>query len=294
MSQYIPALQPGAAILACYHFRDDMTLAAALGLPDRITHAVIGMVHLRALPGSPRWDGDMTGVLRAALDDARALAEGGADAIMVENHGDVPFTAGRVDAASVAGMAVAVAEIRRQVRLPIGVNVLKNDVRSALAVAASTDARFVRVNVHVGAVVADQGIIQSEAHDSLRYRRLLGVSVAILADVQAKHGMPLAPVPIEQEARDCFARGLADALVVSGVATGEPTPMSDLKRVRGAVPEAPLLVGSGASPETVAELLSVADGVIVGTSIKRDGRLSNPVDAERVRRLVAAARGARG
>jgi uncharacterized protein len=294
MRQYIPASRPGAAILACYDSRDDMTLAAALGLPDRITRAVIGMVHLRALPGSPRWDGDMTGVLRAALDDARAVAEGGADAIMVENHGDVPFTAGRVDAASVAGMAVAVAEIRRQVRLPIGVNVLKNDVRSALAVAASAGARFVRVNVHVGAVVADQGIIQSEAHDSLRYRRLLGVNVAILADVQAKHGMPLAPVPIEQEARDCFARGLADALVVSGVATGEPTPMSDLKRVRGAVPEAPLLVGSGASPETVADLLSVADGVIVGTSIKRDGRLSNPVDAERVRRLVAAARGAHG
>jgi uncharacterized protein len=294
MSQYIPASRAGAAILACYDFRDHMTIPAVLGLPDRITRAVIGMVHLRALPGSPRWDGDMTGVLRAALDDARALAEGGADAIMVENHGDVPFTAGRVDAASVAGMAVAVAEIRRQVRLPIGVNVLKNDVRSALAIAASAGARFVRVNVHVGAVVADQGLIQSDAHDSLRYRRLLGANVAILADVQAKHGMPLAPVPIEQEARDCFARGLADALVVSGVATGEPTPMSDLKRVRGAVPEAPLLVGSGASPETVDDLLSVADGVIVGTSIKRDGRLANPVDAERVRRLVAAARGARG
>jgi uncharacterized protein len=106
--------------------------------------------------------------------------------------------------------------------------------------------------------------------------------------------MPLAPVPIEQEARDCYARGLADAVVVSGVATGEPTPMSDLKRVRGAVPDAPLLVGSGALPETVAELLSVADGVIVGTSLKRDGRLANPVDVERVRRLVAAARGARG
>jgi membrane complex biogenesis BtpA family protein len=275
-------------------FADDMTLATALGLPDRITRAVIGMVHLRALPGSPRWDGDMPGVVRAALDDARALAEGGADAIMVENHGDVPFTAGRVDAASVAGMAVAVVEIRRQMRLPVGVNVLKNDVRSALAIAAATGARFVRVNVHVGAVVADQGILQSEAHDTLRYRRLLGVSVAILADVQAKHGLPLAPVPIEQEARDCFARGLADALVVSGVATGEPTPLSDLKRVRGAVPEAPLLVGSGASAETVAELLSVADAVIVGTSIKRDGRLSSPVDVERVRRLVAAARGARG
>jgi membrane complex biogenesis BtpA family protein len=271
-----------------------MSLATIIGLPAHVTRAVIGMVHLRALPGSPRWDGDMAGVARAALDDARALAEGGADALMVENHGDVPFSAGRVDAATVAGMAVAITEIRRHVPLPIGVNVLKNDARSALAVAAATGARFVRVNVHVGAVAADQGILQSEAHDSLRYRRLLGVEIAILADVQAKHGMPLAPVPIEQEARDCYARGLADAVVVSGVATGEPTPMSDLKRVRGAVPDAPLLVGSGALPETVAELLSVADGVIVGTSLKRDGRLANPVDVERVRRLVAAARGARG
>jgi membrane complex biogenesis BtpA family protein len=270
-----------------------MTIAQLLGLPDRVTRAVIGMVHLRALPGSPRWDGDMAGVVRAALDDARALADGGADALMVENHGDVPFTAGRVDAASVAGMAVAVAEIRRQMALPVGVNVLKNDVRSALAVAAATGARFVRVNVHVGAVAADQGIIQSEAHETLRYRRMLGVDVTILADVQAKHGMPLAPVPIEQEARDCYHRGLADGLVVSGTATGEPTPMTDIKRVRGAVPEAPILVGSGASAETVAELFSVADAVIVGTSIKRDGRLSNPVDVERVRRLVAAARGAR-
>src|SRR5216683_844520 len=212
-----------------------MTLAELIGLPASSARAVIGMVHLRALPGSPRWDGDMAALVRAALDDARALA-----------------------------------------------------------VAAATGARFVRVNVHVGAVAADQGIIESDAHDTLRYRRLLGVAVAILADVQAKHGLPLAPMPIEQEARDCYARGLADALVVSGVATGEPTPMADLKRVRGAVPEAPLLVGSGASPETVAELLSVADAVIVGTSIKRDGQLSNPVDVERVRRLVAAARGARG
>ena len=271
-----------------------MSLASVLGLPADRPRAVIGMVHLRALPGSPRWDGDMGGVVRAALDDARALAEGGADALVVENHGDVPFTAGRVDAASVAGMAVAIAEIRRQLSLPIGVNVLKNDVRSALAVAAATGARFVRVNVHVGAVAADQGVIQSEAHDTLRYRRLLGLDIRILADVQAKHGVPLAPVPIEQEARDCWERGLADALVVSGVATGQPTPMSDLKRVRGAVPEAPLLVGSGATAETVAELLSVADAVIVGTSLKRDGRLANPVDVERVRRLVAAARGARG
>ena len=264
-----------------------MTLAAILG----VNKAVIGMVHLRALPGSPRWAGSMEAVVQAALADARALADGGADALLVENYGDVPFTTGRVDSATVAGMAVVIGEIKRAVTLPIGVNVLRSDALSALAVAAAVGGRFVRVNVHVGAVVADQGILQSCAHDSLRYRRLLGLDISILADVQAKHGMPLAPIPLEQEARDCVSRGLADGLVVSGAATGEPTPMNDLKRVRGAVPHVPLLVGSGATPETAAALLSIADGLIVGTAVKRDGILANPVDPGRVRRLVEAARG---
>jgi len=264
-----------------------MTLAAIVG----VNKAVIGMVHLRALPGSPRWAGSMEAVVQAALADARALADGGTDALLVENYGDVPFATGRVDSATVAGMAVVIGEIKRAVTLPIGVNVLRSDALSALAVAAAVGGRFVRVNVHVGAVVADQGILQSRAHDSLRYRRLLGLDISILADVQAKHGMPLAPIPLEQEARDCVSRGLADGLVVSGAATGEPTPMNDLKRVRGAVPHVPLLVGSGATPETAAALLSIADGLIVGTAVKRDGILANPVDPGRVRRLVEAARG---
>jgi len=267
-----------------------MGLGAILG----VSRAIVGMVHLRALPGSPRWAGSMQTVADAALADARALAEGGVDALLVENHGDVPFTAGRVDAGTVAAMAVAIAEIAHAVALPIGVNVLKSDALSALAVAAATGARFVRVNVHVGAVVADQGLLVSGAHDTLRYRRLLGLDVKILADVQAKHGMPLAPIPIELEARDCVSRALADGLVVSGVATGEPTPLGDVKRVRGAVPDAPLLVGSGVTAETAAELLSIADGLIVGTAVKRDGVLANPVDPRRVRRLVDAARGSRG
>ena len=264
-----------------------MTLAAILG----VNKAVIGMVHLRALPGSPRWAGSMEAVVQAALADARALADGGADALLVENYGDMPFTTGRVDSATVAGMAVVIGEIKRAVTLPIGVNVLRSDALSALAVAAAVGGRFVRVNVHVGAVVADQGILESGAYDSLRYRRLLGLDIRILADVQAKHGMPLAPIPLEQEARDCVSRGLADGLVVSGAATGEPTPMNDLKRVRGAVPHVPLLVGSGATPETAAALLSIADGLIVGTAVKRDGILGNPVDPGRVKRLVEAARG---
>ena len=102
--------------------------------------------------------------------------------------------------------------------------------------------------------------------------------------------MPLAPIPIEHEARDCVARGLADGLIVTGVATGEPTALNDLERVKKAVPEVPLLVGSGATAETAAQLLSVADGLIVGTAVKRDGIVTNPVDPRRVRRLVEAAR----
>jgi membrane complex biogenesis BtpA family protein len=258
-----------------------------IGVPK----AIAGMVHLRALPGSPCWAGSMDAVIQAALEDAHALVEGGVDALLVENYGDVPFSAGRVDAATVAAMGVVIGEIRRVVTLPIGVNVLRSDALSALAIAAATGARFVRVNVHVGAVVTDQGLLQSGAHDSLRYRRLLALDVKILADVQAKHGVPLAPIPIEQEARDCVERGLADGLIVTGVATGQPTSLDDLERVRHAVPHVPLFVGSGATPETAASLLSVADGLIVGTAVKRDGLVTNPVDAGRVKRLVEAARG---
>jgi len=263
-----------------------MSLHAILGVDT----ALIGMVHLRALPGSPRWAGRMDAVIQAAVEDGRALAEGGVDALLVENHGDMPFAPARVDAATVAAMAVAVHVLRAAIPLPIGVNVLKSDALSALAVASATGATFIRVNVHVGAVVADQGLLQSTSYESLRYRRLLGVDIKILADVQAKHAVPLAPVAIELEARDAVSRGLADGLVVTGVATGEPTAMADLKKVRGAVPGVPLLVGSGATADNAAELLSVADGLIVGTSVKRDGVLANPVDPHRVRRLVDAAR----
>lgn len=258
----------------------------------RMARTLIGMVHLAPLPGSPRWEGAMHAVVMGALADARGLVEGGVDALLVENHGDAPFTPARVAAATVAAMAVVAAEVRRALPdVPLGVNVLKNDARAALAVAVACGGVFIRVNVHAGAVLADQGIVHSDAHGTLRDRRLLGADVKIFADVQGKHAVPLGPVELEQEARDLVHRGLADALVVSGRATGEATPLGDVKRVRGAVAGVPILVGSGVTPETVAELLSVADGAIVGTSLKRDGDVRNPVDVARVRRLVTAARG---
>jgi membrane complex biogenesis BtpA family protein len=257
----------------------------------RFERTVIGMVHLPPLPGSPRWDGSMERVVASALADARALVAGGADALLVENFGDAPFTPGRVEPATVAAMSVVAAAVRKAFpQAPLGVNVLKNDARAALAVAAAVGAEFIRVNVHAGAVLADQGIVQSDAYGTLRDRRLLDVAVTILADVGGKHAVPLAPVEVEQVARDLVHRGLADALVVSGPATGQATPLAEVKRVRSAVPEVPLLIGSGVTAETAAELLSVADGLIVGTSVKRGGDVRQPVDPARVETLVAAAR----
>jgi membrane complex biogenesis BtpA family protein len=260
----------------------------------RLARTLIGMVHLLPLPGSPRWAGSMQQVLDAALADATALLEGGMDALLVENHGDVPFTRDRVEAATVAAMGIVAHEIRRAIGdVPLGVNVLKNDARSAVAIACAARASFIRTNVHAGAVVADQGIVQSDAYWTLRDRRLLAAEhVQLLADVPGKHAMPLAPVPIEQEARDLVHRSLADALVVTGAATGEPTADTDIERVRRAVPDVPVLVGSGATPETIGRLLTLAHGAIVGTALKEDGDVRRPVDPGRVKRLVAAARGA--
>ena len=255
-----------------------------------LSRVLIGMVHLRPLPGSPRWDGSLEAVVERAVADARAIAAGGFQACLVENFGDAPFSPGAVDPATVAAMAVVVAEVRRALPLPVGVNVLKNDAQAALAVAAATGAAFVRVNVHVGAVVADQGLIQGDAYRTLRYRRLLGTPTRLFVDVGGKHAVPLAPAEPSQVARDAAYRGLADALVVSGAATGEPTPLDAVTRVRAAVPDRPILVGSGVTPDTVRELLAVADGAIVGTWIKERGRTTNPVDPDRVAAVARAAR----
>ena len=252
--------------------------------------ALIGMVHLLPLPGSPRWHGSLDDVIERAVADARTLETGGIHGCLIENYGDAPYAPGAVEPATIAAMTRVLAAVRAAVRTPCGVNVLKNDARAALAVALAGGGCFIRVNVHVGAVVGDQGIIQGDAYTTLRDRARFSADVKIFADVQGKHALPLAPVELEQEARDAAYRGLADALVISGRATGEATPLGDVKRVRVAVPDRPLLIGSGATPETIEEILVLADGAIVGTALKRDGKVMNPVDPARVERLVRAAR----
>lgn len=257
----------------------------------KLERTLIGMVHLAPLPGSPLWAGSMPDVVEHAVADARALLDNGIHALLIENFGDVPFTAGRVEPATIAAMAVVAEAVHRATApAPFGINVLKSDARAALAIATAVGARFIRVNVHAGTVLADQGIVQTDAYRTLRDRRLLGADVRIFADVQGKHAVPLGPVDVDQHARDLVHRSLADALIVSGRATGEPTAASDVKRVRDAVPGVPVLVGSGVTPETAGELLSIADALIVGTYVKRGGHVRNPVDPERVRKLVQSAR----
>lgn len=254
---------------------------------------LIGVVHLGATPGAPRFGGDVARLLDAARRDASALAAGGADALCVENFGDAPFHAERVPPETVAAMAMAVELVRAEVGvLPVGVNVLRNDARAALGLCAATGAAFLRVNVHVGAMVTDQGLVEGRAAETLRERARLCPGALLLADVHVKHAAPLVPRPIEEAAAEALSRGLADALIVSGPRTGAAPDPGELARVREHAPPAPLLVGSGLEPGNAAALLRVADGALVGTALKRDGRVQAPVDLERVRRLRAAMDGA--
>jgi len=251
------------------------------------TRAIFGMVHLRALPGAPLFGGSLDEVIDAALFDARALAEGGADGFVVENFGDKPFFKNRVPAETIAAMARVVCELGRSVSLPFGVNVLRNDARAALAVAAATGAAFVRVNVHAGVFVADQGLIEGEAAETMRCRAALCPNVFVFADHMVKHAVPLAAADEVQSARDLRLRALADAIVVSGIETGAPADPERLRRVRKALPDAPLVIGSGLTAENARQFAD-ADAAIAGTSIKRDGAVDAAVDRARVSRLVTA------
>jgi membrane complex biogenesis BtpA family protein len=229
----------------------------------------------------------MSVVLERARTDARTLLEAGYDGIMVENFGDAPFFADDVPKVSVAAMALAVAEVA-SVGLPTGVNVLRNDALGALAVAAATETSFIRVNVLSGMMYTDQGPIVGQAAQIARVRRELCPGTAIIADVFVKHATPPAGLSLVDATNDLVERAGADAVVVSGSGTGSPTDLDDL-RIVAKHSHLPVYVGSGATAETIAEILSIGDGAIVGSATKIDGIVTNPVDSERAVAIVQAA-----
>ena len=267
-----------------------------------VAPAAIGMIHLPALPGSPAWQGDWAAVQEFALRDAQALCDGGLGALMIENYHDVPFHPEAVPSETIAAMTQIIGEVRRTFpQLKVGVNVLRNDVASALAIAVATGSHFVRVNVHVGAAVTDQGPIVGQAWHTLRKRRELGADrpdsyVAILADVRVKHARPMAERPLAEEAQDLRLRGLADGIIVTGVATGAGTDPGEVRLVREAVPDCPVLVGSGMNADTAEQFFPAADGCIVGSSLKESDPSGGPdrVSVERTKDFVRAMNAATG
>lgn len=254
--------------------------------------ALVGMVHLAPLPGSPRYSGSMNEVVDDAVDRATTLARNGFGAVMVENFGDEPFFADSVPPVTVAAMAACVSAIRSHVDISVGVNVLRNDALSAVAVAAATGAEFLRVNVLSGSMNTDQGPIVGRAAEVARERARLAPDVQVWADVFVKHAAPPPGATLEQVAVDTWERAGAHALVISGTGTGHAPDLERFHRLAEAVPDAPLVVGSGASVDNLSALAKAADHIIVGTTLEVDGRPGAPLDQERVAGFVSAAEAA--
>ncbi len=251
---------------------------------------LLGVVHLRPLPGAPRYKGTLEPVLNRALEDARAYLDAGLDGLVVENYGDAPFHPDRVGPETVAAMTRMAAAIRELGDFPLGVNVLRSDGVAALAVATAARAEFIRVNVLAGAMVTDQGIIQGRADQVARARAAWASPVAVWADLLVKHAQPVAPLEPGDGARDLVERALADAVIVTGSRTGTPVDGLDVGAVRNAVPRVPLIIGSGVTPRALETFWHLGDGFIVGTALKKGRRTEAAVDPNRARQLVEARR----
>lgn len=257
-----------------------------LDLVGRERAALVGMVHLLPLPGSAGWAGDMGAVVAAARRDAEALLDGGCDALLIENMGDVPYLKGGVPPETVAAMAVVAAEIAG-LGAPFGVQVLAAANREALGVAVAAGASFVRVEGFAYAHVADEGWIDACAGPLVRARAALRAEVAIWADVKKKHAAHAVTGDLDVAA---VAKGAAfcgaDAVIVTGGATGEATAPDDVRAA--ATAGLPVCVGSGVTPENVLSFATTAQALVVGTALKVGGDWRAPVDVARVKALRAA------
>ena len=264
-----------------------LDLSQLFGVPK----PVFGMVHLAPLPGAPRYAGQMSDVLDRAMQDANALQAAGVDALVIENFNDDPFFIETTEPETVAAMTLAAEAVKRATGLPLGINVLRNSWKAAMGIAAVVGARFIRLNILTDVMVTDQGLVSSPSAHLLRYRRWLGADdVLIFADINSKHAAPIAQRPIEVVAQDAVERGGADALVVSGHSSSDPPNPEDFQRLRAAVPNVPLIIGSGMDVETVDQLAQV-DATIFGFGAKP--HLKAPVDPEMAIAFMNAVRSLR-
>lgn len=249
---------------------------------------VIGVVHLQPLPGAPRYEGmSVKEVAEIAVEEAKVMEENGINGLIVENFRDMMFKK-RVGPETVAAMTYVASEVKNAVNIPMGLCVLQSDAISALAIAKTIEAQYIRVPYYTETYIVDAGMMESIASDALRFRKYIGAeNVKIFADVHIKHGHSLLVRPIEESAEDAVERGLADSIIVTGKKTGGKTDPEDVKRVRKFLPEIPLIVGSGVSAENIHEYFpEYADAIIVGTSLKKDGKTEEEIDPQRVKSFI--------
>lgn len=249
---------------------------------------IIGMVHLLPLPGSPAYEGSLDSIYEWAAWEAVALAKAGVDGLIVENFGDEPYQVGEPEPVQLAVMAAVLRDVRREVSIPVGLNVQFNAWRAELAAAHACGAEFIRVEVFVDTVVCAQGIVHPCSAELTRLRKALGSKVQIWADIQTKYTTNLVEQPLTQSALDAQNAG-ADALIVTGGATGQETPLDAVAQVKQKV-DLPVLVGSGTTIQNVAQSLAAADGAIVGSALKDGGSAWNRVSPQRTLAFMQAAR----
>jgi len=255
---------------------------------------ILGMVHLWPMPGAPGYTGyGVDTIIEHAIRDARALADGGVDGLIIENMWDIPFRAGaHLPPESIASHAVVARAVGQAVNLPFGINLVHNGGVACLAIAIAAGASFIRVCMFTGAGVWEAGSWDEGcAAELMRRRKDLGAEhVKILADVDKKHSVRFPGIDLATHIEWTRFSG-ADALIVSGRMTGDAPDLDKVREAKRLSGDRPLLVGSGAAEENIAAFLAVADGVIVGSSLKEGGVCENAVDVERVRRFVKAAKG---
>lgn len=242
---------------------------------------VIAMVHLGALPGAPLYDADsgLDGLVAAARADLTALQAAGVDAVMFGNENDRPYEFD-ADRASLATMACVIGQLREEITVPFGVNVLW-DPTSTIALAAATGAAFCR-EIFTGTYASDMGPWTPDAGAAMRYRNRLGRSDCLmLYNISAEFADSLDTRPLADRARSAVFSSIPDAVLVSGAITGEAARMEDLEAVKAALPDMPVLANTGVKHDTVGEVFKIADGCIVGSSLKVDGNTWNAVDPER-------------
>jgi membrane complex biogenesis BtpA family protein len=258
------------------------------------TKPVIAMMHLPPLPGRPLYDraGGMTAIVESLKRDLAALQEGGVDGLLFCNEGDRPYPL-VTDRAPIAAMAAAIGELRPEIGLPYGVDLLW-DGMAAIAVAQAVQASFVR-EVFTGVYDSDMGLWQPDAAAALDYRERIGAgNIRLFFNIEPEFARPVSPRPIGALAKSVVTSSLADVLLISGPMAGAEADLDHIQEAKAAVPNTPVLANTGCRIETVAQTLAVADGVIVGSGLKLDGYTWNPVDPDRVRRFMENAREARG